>query len=370
MKFTCYKNDLVEAMQILIRSVAVKPITPILAGMYLNACDNYLEIQANNFTSAVSVKIPLNLESGGEVVLNGRQLYNFIRNMPEDTINFFGEEADTTFSLESGGAKAEFMTMNVLDFPKVKVPETDKSFRIRAVALKSLIRKTAFAAAKDNDRPVFKSCYFNVTGEKVLVCATNAHRIAIDSDVVRDNYDDGELLIPADVLRGFMHYIDPNDVENYVEVKYSRRQVSFKFNNVYITVRQNEGEFPPYNQLINKNFTTTVEVNKAEFRNAVEFVSLMAKDDNENHMMLFNISPDQIGILSNSTEYGNAQKAIEAQMDGDPLTIAFNVNYFLDALRVMESQRLLLRFTSSSEPIYIKEADNEHFSYLVTPVRF
>ena len=33
MKFSCYKNDLNEALAFVIRAVAVKPTTPILAGI-------------------------------------------------------------------------------------------------------------------------------------------------------------------------------------------------------------------------------------------------------------------------------------------------------------------------------------------------
>ena len=50
MKFSCYKNDLTEALQFVIRAVAVKPMTPILAGIYLKAEGSMLELQANNFS--------------------------------------------------------------------------------------------------------------------------------------------------------------------------------------------------------------------------------------------------------------------------------------------------------------------------------
>ena len=58
MKFSCYKSDLTEALQFVIRAVAVKPMTPILAGIYLKAEGSMLEIQSNNFSTGILTPIP------------------------------------------------------------------------------------------------------------------------------------------------------------------------------------------------------------------------------------------------------------------------------------------------------------------------
>ena len=370
MKFTCYKNDLMEALQIAIRSVAVKPMNPTLAGIYLNANDRYLEMQANNFSSAVIVKIPVNTEVSGEVVVVGKKFLDFIRNIPSETINFFGEDAASTFSLEADGAKAEFLTLPVMDFPKVKEPETDKSFKIRAIALKELIRSTAFATSKNDERPVFRGCLFELSGDKVTVVATDTYRIAICNGIVRENYEDGSFIVPADILRGVVSYIDPSDVENYIEIKYSSRQVTFRFNNVYLTARQIEGEFPPYDHLLDdRDRTAIVEVNKVELRTAIEFVAPMAKET-ENNAVRFDVMADCMNISADSTESGTASQTIETNMEGDRLQIAFNIDYFIDAMRTMDSQRMTLEFKDPNRTVAIREVGRENFVYLVTPVRF
>ena len=136
MKFSCYKNDLTEALQFAIRAVAVKPMTPILAGIYLRADGSMLEIQANNFSTGIITRIPVNTESPGEVVVSGKRFQEFVRNMPDDTITF--SDVDNMLVIESGGASVELLTMQASDFPKVKTPDTDHSFKIRTTALKMM----------------------------------------------------------------------------------------------------------------------------------------------------------------------------------------------------------------------------------------
>lgn len=368
MKFTCYKNDLVEALQVVIRSVAVKPMTPILSGIYMRADERSLELQANNFNTGIIVKIPVNTEEGGEVVLSGKKFQEFIRNMPEETITLFGNDAANIFSIESGGAHADLLTMPAVEFPKVKTPDTDNSFRVRSTALKNLIRKTVFAVSKDDDRPVFKGCSFEVFDNQLTVVATNTHRIAIAKEYIRGNDDRTSFVVPSETLRGLMQYFDPNDVDNYVEVNYSYRFVTFKFDNIYMTSRLIEGDFPPYDRIIPTDAMTRVELNKVEFRAAVDFVALVARES-EYNMVTFDIVPGHVGISADSPDVGEANKTIEADVTGDRLEISFNVDYILDALRTMDSQRVQICLNGRYDPILLREVDNENYSYVVTPVR-
>lgn len=370
MDFSCYKNDLVNALRTVIQSAAVNPMTPILAGVYINVTDTFMDLQTNNFTSSISIKIPVNTTVGGEVVLSGKKFFDFIRNMPDDVIKFSGEEAANTFTLSSGGATAELLTMAVTDFPKIKVPETDKSFRIRAVALKNLIRKTIFAAAKNDERPMFKACNFKTEGDRIIVAATDTHRIAICMDIVRENYEDGEFLVPVEVLRALMQYIDPNDVENYIEVKYSQRQVAFSFNNVLITARLTEGEFPDYHKFVQeKDFIINATADRIDLRTAVDFCLLIAKGI-ESNAVKFDIMSGTMTVSADSPEVGDARKPVELEdQTGDFREVAFNGSYLAEGLRAMDTQRILLRLKDRTDPLYITEIDNNAFWYVVTPMR-
>ena len=282
MKFSCYKSDLTEALQFVIRAVAVKPMTPILAGIYLKAEGSMLEIQANNFSTGIVTRIPVNTEVSGETVVSGKRFQEFVRNMPDDTITISDEDSANNLAIESGGASVELLTMTASDFPKVKTPETDRSFKIRTTALRDLIRKTVFAVSKDNDRPIFTGCCFEIKGDKISLVATNAHRLALAAEQLNETYPDSAFVVPADTLRGLMLRIDPKDVENYVTINYSTRYLTFTFDNVFVNARLIEGQFPPYDRVIPASSTTNVKVDTAEFRAAVDFVSLMSKETEYN----------------------------------------------------------------------------------------
>lgn len=368
MKFSCYKDDLTEALQFVIRAVAVKPMTPILAGIYLKAEGSMLELQANNFSTGIITRIPVNTEVSGEVVVSGKRFQEFVRNMPDDTITFFNEETGNTLSIESGGASVELLTMTAADFPKVKKPETDSSFKIRTTVLRDLIRKTVFAVGKDETRPVFMGCCFEIKGEEISLVATNTHRLALAKEHLPEAYSDCSFVVPGDTLRGLMLRIDPKDVENYITINYSTRYLTFTFDNVFMTARLIEGMFPPYDRVIPNSSTTLVTVNTDEFKKAVEFVALMSKETEYNTVKL-SFSDDGIEISSNSPEVGGAVKSVEAHIEGDELEISFNAGYIADVLRVVDANQINIELNDRYSPAKFTEPDNENYIYIATPVR-
>ena len=366
MKFSCYKNDLSEALQFVIRAVAVKPMTPILAGIYLKADGTLLEMQANNFSTGIRTQIPVNTEAPGEIVVTGKRFQEFVRNMPDDTITFHDE--DNTLVIESGGANVELLTMSAADFPKVKTPDTESSFSIRTNTLRDLIRKTVFAVAKDDTRPIFTGCCFEVRGDQISLVATNTHRLALAKAELPEAFGDCVFVVPADTLRGLLSRIDPRDSDNYIRVDYSTRYLTFTFDNVFVTSRLIEGMFPPYDRVIPTSSTTQVNVNTADFKAAIDFVALMSKETEYNTVKLV-FSGEGIEISSNSPEVGGAVKRVEADFNGEDLEISFNVDYIADVLRVIDSPRVNIALNDRYSPAAFTEPDNDSYVYVATPVR-
>ena len=366
MKFSCYKSDLTEALTFVIRAVAVKPMTPILAGIYLKAEGSMLEVQSNNFSTGIITRIPVNTEVAGETVVSGKRFQEFVRNMPDDTMTFHDE--DNMLVIESGGASVELLTMTASDFPKVKTPDTDHSFKIRTTTLRNLIKRTAFAVAKDDARPIFTGCCFEIKGDTISLVATNTHRLALAKAQLPDSYEDCTFVVPADALRGTMLRIDPNDVENYVTINYSTRYVTFTFDNVFVNTRLIEGVFPPYERVIPTSSSTHVKVDTAEFRRAVDFVALMSRET-EYNTVKFTFGEGGIEISSNSPDIGGAGQNIGAEIDGDDLEISFNVTYIADVLKVVEAKQINIELNDKFSPAAFTEPDNENYTYIATPVR-
>lgn len=366
MKFSCYKNDLVEALNFAIRASAHKPMTPILSGFYLAASNSQLELQATDNLTGIITRIPVNVEEAGYTAVSAKRLLDFVRNMPDDTITLTQDQ--NALTIQSGGASVDLLVMNADDFPKVQTPQSSKSFKIKMAALKNLIAKTSFAVAKDDTRPVFTGVLFDINGDKISAVGTNTHRLAFLSDTLPDSHEPFNFLVRADVLNNLAAQFNSKDAEEVVFVEIAPGSVSFSFYNNLLTTRIIEGQFPPFDRVIPKESTTNIKVNAAEFKRVINFVSLMSKETEYNSVKL-DVSEHGLEISSSSNEVGDAAQSVECTFDGEPLTINFNSEYLSDFLRTVDCKELKIEFKDRFSTIKITEPDKPNWIYVATPVR-
>ena len=373
MKFTCQKSDLIEALQIVSRAVAVKPQLPILSGVYMNAEGSTLELQGNNFSLGVIAKISANTEVGGEMVVTGKYLLEIVRKLPGDLVTIFRPDDDPSKCMiesgsESGSVSFDLLAMNATDFPKVKTQETFNSFKIKSAELKKVIRKTAFACSSEEVRPIFTGCLFDIEGENLNIAATNTHRLAVVKGKVFDNGESFKFVIPASTLRDLMRILDSANENSNVQVESSHKYIAFTFDNIFMTSRLIEGEFPPYDRVIPSDRTTTVTANIAEVLAAVDRVSVISKET-EYNTIRFIMSQEGIKISSNSPDVGHVEENISATIEGEELDISFNELYISDVLKAMDGEEFKVYLTEPLKPADFREVDNDDFIYVVTPVR-
>lgn len=368
MKFTCAKNELKDALQVVNRAVAVKPQTPILAGVYIKAEGSTLEMQANNFSLGIITKIPVNTEESGEIVVVGKYFQEIVAKLPGETVTISYREDEAIVKIQSGASVYELLAMKGGEFPKVKSHEVVTTFKIRSAALKKLIRKTVFACgADDSTRPIFTGCLFEINGNNITVAATNTHRIAIQKDSISDEIEPMSFIVPSVTLRDLAKMFDSSS-DNFVTVDYSGKYVAFTFDNIFMSSRLIEGQFPPYEKVVPASCDMHVKIKVDEMRSAVDRVALISKET-EYNTIRFIFTQDGLNISSNSNEVGKAEEHVEATLEGDDIDISFNVKYISEVLNVIESETCRIGLNKPLYPIDIREDDNDNYIYIVTPVR-
>lgn len=367
MKITCQKNELANALQIVSKAVANKPQTPILSGIYLKAANGILELQATNYEIGLVARIEAEVTEEGEIALAGRYFQEVVRKLPGDTVKLsFNRDANIVL-IESNQAKFTLLSMNAAEFPTIKRFEGNLSFAIKDNILRGLIKKTVFACSNDESRPVFTGCSLEVTENKVTMAATNTHRLAVKAETFDQSIGNIKIIIPARILQELFHNM-VSDIPTDVQVTCSYNQISFSFDNLYMTSRLIEGQFPNYRGVIPPKFATHVLVNTAEFSSAVDRVSLISRSGEYNIIKL-GFDGKQIHITSNNPEIGNAEEYVPAEIDGPALTIAFNAQYIIDVLKNIDGPSCRISLNQPLSPASVQEAEDEAFVYIVTPVR-
>lgn len=363
MKFSFYKSDMLDALKLVTKAVAVKPQTPILSGIYLKADNSALELQANNFAIGTIARIPVNVEASGVTCVGGKRFAEIIAKLPDDTAAV--ELADNKLKIFSGAAKFELMTFDADDFPQVKKTEGTE-LTIRAAKLKEIISRVALAASKDkeNDRPIFTGVFFELKDGTIKAVATNTHRLNY-FETKQDYAGETSMLVPATALRDLAAAL-PND-ETSVKITTDIKSATFQCNNIVTTVRQIAGQFPPYEKVLKVEERFSLKVNRDELKSAINRIALVAKEGEYNSVKL--IIEEGAMTVSAQTESTSAEETLEIVGGGD-LAIGFNYQYLLDMLGSIDAKVLRLGFGEDQyKPSKWQGDGEENFIGVITPVR-
>ena len=367
MQFLCKREELTHAVQIVQKAVSNKPQMPILSGIYLNATEQGLELQATDYELGIKCVIDAEVKEPGAIVLSGRYFQEVVRRLPGETVEIKTNTQDHMVKIVSHMAQFNLLSLPAGEFPVLRPLEETTDFVIRDNILKDLIKKTSFACSTDEARPVFTGSLLELTERDIVMVATNTHRLAIKREFVDQTATPMKIIIPARILNELAR-IMVAEVPSDVSIRCNKNQISFAFDNVYIISRLIEGQFPDYNRVIPTEFATSITLSTDEFSAAVERVSLISRSGDYNVIKL-SFKDNSVLISSNNPDIGKAEEAVDISLEGNPLDIAFNAKYVTDILKNIDSEKFYFMLNTPLSPASIRPFDDDQYNYIITPVR-
>lgn len=366
MKISCNIQSLNKALQTVQKAIATKPSTPILAGIHFQTLENKVVIQANDLNMAIASTIDADVIEAGEIVVSGRMITELARKLPGETVLISKNKENNTITIECGKSKNSLLAMNEEDYPKFPTFEEEKSIDIPDDKLKELIKKTIFACSNDEARPLFTGILVDVKDGKVTFVGTNTHRLAIKS-LPLDTEETMSIIIPSKVLVEIARNLN-GEAPSLVNIAMISNQIRVTIDNAVIVSRLIEGKFPDYKRVIPPKFAIKTNVNVSELAGAVERVSLFSTE-NEYSIVKVSVAENEITINSSSPDVGTGHEVIPCATEGAELNVAFNSRYVLDILKSIDAENVTLSMNTSLSPVCVTAAEEEEYTYIVTPVR-
>jgi DNA polymerase-3 subunit beta len=367
MRIRCEKDQLLSAVQIVQKATATKTTLPILTGIYLSACDGKVELQATDYEMGISIIIPVEVIEPGKAVLSGKIFPDIIRKIPGKNIEISSSPNSSMINIAAEKAEFKVLSFPAEEFPTIKKFETNNSMIFKDDVLKEMIRKTVFACSTDESRPLFTGALVEVNEQELTMVATNTHRLAVKKGVVSQVNSPLKIIIPGKLLSevakilSFDHPVD-------ITVNWLKNQVSFAVENIYIMSRVIEGQFPDYKKVIPTDFLSHCEISAENLYEAVERVSLLAKDG-EYSIIKIKFTPGSMELSGNNPDAGSATEILDAEFRGDPLEIAFNAKYLMDILRVAGTFTVKFHLKSPLSPVMVEINSDKTYTYILTPIR-
>jgi len=385
LKFRLAREDFADAVAWVARILPTKqPSRPILAGVLITGSDDGLTITGFDSDVSAEVHAPAEIASPGSVLVSGRLLSEITRSLPAKPVEVSVE--GSRMLLTCGSAKFSLPTMPVEDYPTLPTLPAETGV-VPADLFTEAVGQVAVAAGRDETISMLTGIRLEISGEKVVLAATDRFRLAVRELTWSTTSPDVDaaVLVPAKMLAEAAKAVaSGSDVHlalgTGAEVG-EARLLGMRSAGKRSTTSLLENEFPKFRQLLPAEHTAMATIAVAELTEAIKRVALVADRGAQVRM---EFTADSLRLSAGADGVGSAEEELSVEFAGEPLTIAFNPIYLTDGLGSLHSERVTFGFTTSSKPAVLRPfgggteeysgpgpfpAAHTEYVYLLMPVR-
>ncbi len=373
MKIRVERDVLAEAVAWAARSLPARPPVPVLAGLLLKAEEGMLSLSGFDYEVSARVSVEADVEEDGTVLVSGRLLADICRALPNRPVEISTDGVRAI--VVCGSSRFTLHTLPVEEYPALPQMPTATG-TVPGEVFASAAAQVAIAAGRDDTLPVLTGVRIEIEGDRVTLASTDRYRFAVREFLWKPENPDASAvaLVPAKTLLDTAKSLTSGDTVTLALSGSGAGEglIGFEGAGRRTTTRLLEGDLPKYRTLFPTEFNSIAVIETAPFVEAVKRVALVAE---RNTPVRLSFEKGVLTLEAGSSDDAQAVERVDATLEGDDISIAFNPTFLLDGLSAIDSPAAQLSFTTSTKPALLSgrpavdaEAD-EAYKYLIMPVR-
>ncbi|MFE9631714.1 DNA polymerase III subunit beta [Streptomyces sp. NPDC006463] len=373
MKIRVERDVLAEAVAWAARSLPARPPVPVLAGLLLKAEEGTLSLSGFDYEVSARVSVEADVEENGTVLVSGRLLADICRALPNRPVEISTDGVRAI--VVCGSSRFTLHTLPVEEYPALPQMPTATG-TVPGEVFASAAAQVAIAAGRDDTLPVLTGVRIEIEGDRVTLASTDRYRFAVREFLWKPENPDASAvaLVPAKTLLDTAKSLTSGDTVTLALSGSGAGEglIGFEGAGRRTTTRLLEGDLPKYRTLFPTEFNSIAVIETAPFVEAVKRVALVAE---RNTPVRLSFEQGVLILEAGSSDDAQAVERVDAKLEGDDISIAFNPTFLLDGLSAIDSPAAQLSFTTSTKPALLSgrpavdaEAD-EAYKYLIMPVR-
>lgn len=335
MKFRVERDVLAEAVAWAARSLPARPPVPVLAGLLLTAQDGSLALSGFDYEVSARVELEADVEEAGTVLVSGRLLNDIARNLPNRPVEISTD--GQRVSVVCGSSRFTLPTLPVDEYPALPQMPTATG-TVSGEVFASAVSQAAVAAGRDDTLPVLTGVRVEIEGDRITLAATDRYRFAVRDLLWKPEQPDisAVALVPARTLQDIAKSLGSGDTVSIALSSGGAGEglIGFEGAGRRTTTRLLEGEFPKFRSLFPTEFSAEASVQTQPFLEALKRVSLVAE---RNTPVRLSFEQGVLTLEAGSGDDAQATERIEADLEGDDISIAFNPGYLEEGLKAIDS---------------------------------
>ena len=342
----------------------------------MEASKNELFVRATNLETAIEIKIPAKVEQPGMVIISGKTLSAFLSHIKDETI-LLQNQKENIF-IKTNQTETTLRGFSPDEFPLFPHIDVIASCTLAVEDIRTALHQVVIAVSTSDIKPELASVSWKLFKNSGKLAATDSFRLAERTIISKKNTFDNVMsfLLPSIAAHELARLFEGNTKDNAISFG-KEKEITIEFNKNQIIVRNTtmrfisrltEGNFPDYEQIIPKNFSTEVVIEKDVLLQQIRFASVFVGKLNDMSIE-FNPQKKEISFHASNPDTGEHTAHITASIQGETGSAKFNWRYLYDGVQNITTEYVILGFNGEQSPLFVKGKGDQSYLYLAMPLR-
>jgi DNA polymerase-3 subunit beta len=362
------QENLARGLSVVSRAVSNRSL-PVLTNVLLKTEDGGLKLTATNLEIGITYWVPGKIETDGATSVPARLLTDLVNSLPGGEPIILELSEGETLHIKAGRFESNIKGIPAEDFPTVQTAGERPITRVAQKILRQALDETAFAAASDEARPILTGVLARFEGDQLTLAAADNYRIAVKTITVLDPVEETSVVIPARALTELSRILADVDDPVSIVLAHSRNQLLFHVEGIDLVTRLIDGQYPNYQSVLPATHATRAVLDREELLRAVRPAALIAHESANIVKLGVGLEGDPAITVSANAEVGDHIGRVEAAVEGDGTTIAFNARFLADVLTNVDAEQFALELNGPLSPGVFRPIGDDRYVHVVMPLR-
>ncbi|HSW86301.1 MAG TPA: DNA polymerase III subunit beta [Rhabdochlamydiaceae bacterium] len=363
MKVIISRADLVSLIGKIQSIVSPKPAIPILANVLIEAIDDQLIISATDLTVSMRAYAEAKVLEEGAITLPARRFFQLVRELTAPQVEIHSDSPEVAF-INAGTSHFKIHGMHKSEFPSFPDLSAGAHFTIESTALKELLSRTVFAAAREDSRQVLNGILLQSSDGTATFIGTDGKRLAkLQSSVNIAGQQPGSYILPLKAVEEIIKILDSKEVT--AKITLMADKASLETGSITLITKLLSGQYPDVSRVIPEKSAQSISLHREELISLLRQVSLFTSE--ASCSVRFSFQPGSLHLTAMSGDIGEGKVNMPVNYAGSKFDVAFNPNYFLDVLRHSKDETVEFDITDPYNPALITDSSNALF--VIMPMR-
>ena len=341
MKFIVSSSYLLKKLQVFGSVINSSNTMPILDNFLFELSPNSLTISASDLETTVRGTLEVESDSVGSIAISAKLLTDILKTFSEQPLTFLVKE-NNIIEISSTTGNYTLAYLDGAEFPQpVALPEANKVTLLGDV-LATAIQKTIFAVGNDDLRPTMSGVLFQFNEQGLTFVGTDAHKLVKYERADIKATEATDFIMPKkplNILKGILA-----GSETQVTVEYNESNAKFSFDDMEFICRLIDGKYPNYDAVIPKENPNKLTLNRSQFYNSVNRLSLFS--NKTTHQVRLKVAGSSLIISAEDVDYSNkGEERLTCNYQGDDMEIGFNSKFLKEMINNLDSDEILLEMS-------------------------